>query len=577
MMAPRLVCSRMAGVLLWVTVTCMQAQAQTWTQTDWSGGPAQLSWDDSTMYYSANFVDGWVTEGDLRLHVNDTSWINTGDLVGAMSVWSLLEASDGALYAGTRTNGDVFKSVDDGTTWVNTGELAGAFGVEVIIEHSDGALYAGTHQNGDVFKSIDAGTTWVNTGDLAGVPSVWSLLEAPDGALYAGTGPDNAHVFKSVDAGTTWTDMASLPSASTVYSLIEAQNATLYAATEGAGDVYVSVDAGTSWANTGELAGAFVVFSLIETDDEVLYGGTSPDGNVFKSVDAGTTWTNTGELTGVYHIYSVMQAADGVLYAGTNSGGAVGNVFKSVDAGTTWTEIAQPPGASQVLSVIQSSDGLLFAATAPSGDVFKTGYFLIGDLVSSVYEIENASVTYGTMTWNETPNGQIVSMLVRTDTLPDMSTAMDWDTCPTVVNGQDISDLASVDDFEQYIQYRVELVTARSDVTPILHEVSIEYELVGVEEKSASDPSFAALRLLQNRPNPFSGRTVISYSLQSATDVTLDVYDLSGRLVRTLVNGTKSPGIHRALWNANGRSAGLYFCRLRTGDFESTRKMVVIK
>jgi hypothetical protein len=154
---------------------------------------------------------------------------------------------------------------------------------------------------------------------------------------------------------------------------------------------------------------------------------------------------------------------------------------------------------------------------------------------------------------------------------------MDWDTCPPVVNGQDISGLASVDDFEQYVQYRAQLVTSRSDVTPVLHEVSIEYELVGVEEtRSSSNGQGSTISLLQNEPNPFGRSTVISYSLPSAAQVTLDVYDLSGRLVETLVSETKGPGIHRASWNSNGRSAGLYFYRLRAGDFQSTKKMVVI-
>jgi photosystem II stability/assembly factor-like uncharacterized protein len=574
-MARECICLRTAGALLCLTAISMSAGAQTWTQTNWSGGPGQLSWSDSTMYYTGIHEDGWRVLGDLKLDApDDSNWTNTGDLAGAMEVRALVEASDGALYAGIEPYGNVFKSIDAGATWVNTGDLAGAMIVWALVEASDGALYAGTEPTANVFKSIDAGTTWVNTGDLAGAWSVYSLLEASDGALYAGTSP-TANVFKSIDAGTTWVNTGDLAGASEVYTLIEASDGALYAGTYPSGDVFKSVDAGTSWINTGDLDGVWTVYSLLEASDGALYAGTWSNGSVFKSVDAGTTWANTGDLAGATCVSQLLEASDGALYVGIWPNA---NVCKSVDAGTTWVNTGGLAGAMFVLSLLQASDGALYAGTGgdTGGDVFKAGYFLAGDIVSSVYDIGSANVTYGTMTWNETPNGQIISMLVRTDTLPDMSTAMDWDTCPPVVNGQDISGLASVDDYEQYIQYRAQLVTTRSDVTPVLHDVSIEYELVGVDEGLGSDLPLATHQLLQNRPNPFSGRTVISYSLPSAAHVTLDVYDLSGRLVETLINETKGPGIHSASWNANGRAAGLYFYRLRAGDFKSTRKMVVI-
>ena len=89
-----------------------------------------MSWTDSTMYYTGVYEDGWRVAGDLRLDTpDDSNWVNTGDLAGAELALSLIEASDGALYAGGAlfpTGGVVFRSVDAGTTWVNTGDLAGA-------------------------------------------------------------------------------------------------------------------------------------------------------------------------------------------------------------------------------------------------------------------------------------------------------------------------------------------------------------------------------------------------------------------------------------------------------------------
>jgi photosystem II stability/assembly factor-like uncharacterized protein len=572
----------MAVVLPLLTCFSIPAGAQMWTQTDWSGGPGQLSWSDSTMYYVGTHEDGWRVVGDLKLKTpDDSNWVNTGDLPGAGLALSLIEASDGALYAAgdsAGARGKVFRSVDAGTTWVATGDMAGTSIAWKVIEASDGALYAGTQGNGDVFKSIDAGTTWVNTGDLAGAQTVWPVIEAADGALYAGTYP-NGNVFKSIDAGTTWVNTGDLAGATRVVSLMQASDGALYAGTTLPPDtakVFKSTDAGTTWVSTGDLLGTEEAYGLMQASDGALYAGTWPNGDVFRSIDAGTTWVNTGDLLGATYVASLIEMADGALYAGTQCQGDTARVFRSIDAGTTWASAGDLAGAQLAWSLLETSDGALYAATENSGDVFRADYFLAGDIVSSVYDIGSASVTYGAMSWNETPNGQTISMLVRTDTLPDMSTAMDWDTCPPVVNGQDISGLASVDDFERYVQYRVQLVTSRSDVTPVLHEVSIEYDLVGVDEGLGSDLPPATHQLLQNEPNPFSERTVISYSVPSAAHVMLEIYDLSGRLVETLVNETKGAGIHRASWNSNGRPAGLYFYRLTADDFESTRKMVVI-
>jgi photosystem II stability/assembly factor-like uncharacterized protein len=649
------------------------------------------------MYYTGVHEDGWRFASDLRLDTpDDSNWSNTGDPAAAWTVTSLLGSSDGPLYAGTSPNGDVFKSIDAGTTWVNTGNLAGAVAVWSLLKASDGALYAGTSPNGNVFKSIDAGTTWVNTGELTGAFIVSSLIEASDGALYAGTEP-NGDVFNSIDAGTTWVNTGELAGASQVLALIEASDGALYAGTLPNGDVFKSIDAGATWINTGALAGAGMVWSLLEVSDGTLYAGTDPSGDVFRSTDAGTTWVNTGELAGAGQVYALIETSDGALYAGTDSSGSV---FRSIDAGATWVNTGDLAGASQVYTLHEASDRALYAGTAPSGDIFKAGYFLDGELVSSVFQTENASVSYGAMTWNETLNGQTMIVKVRTDTLPDMSTAMDWGTCPAAVNGQDISDLVSVNDGDVHIQYRVALSTTRNDATPVLHDIGIEYTVdlegpipdpaiasdgtnpvpgiddddyvlitfdeptnkptidalnidnvvalssghswldgfgdldttywnpagtmlaielsvafgpptvavgdtvtpdgttitdewgnpavspvvitgsfnpPGVEEtRSRLNGQGSMMSLLQNGPNPFVGSTVISYSLPYATHATLDVYDISGRLVETLVDEAGKPGIHKASWNASGRAGGVYFCKLKAGDFECVRKMVVI-
>ena len=88
--------------------------------------------------------------------------------------------------------------------------------------------------------------------------------------------------------------------------------------------------------------------------------------------------------------------------------------------------------------------------------------------------------------------------------------------------------------------------------------------------------------LKSNYPNPFNPTTTIAFDLPEASDVRLEVYDMMGRRVATLVNGNMAAGRYEATWNAradNGASvaSGVYIYRLRAGSFESVKQMVLMK
>jgi hypothetical protein len=86
-----------------------------------------------------------------------------------------------------------------------------------------------------------------------------------------------------------------------------------------------------------------------------------------------------------------------------------------------------------------------------------------------------------------------------------------------------------------------------------------------------------------NYPNPFGRRTQIGYTLGSKQEVTLEVYNVLGQRVRTLVRGeTKEAGLHRLEWAGENRygepvGSGVYFLRLRAEGFSATRKMVLVR
>ncbi|MDI6840408.1 MAG: T9SS type A sorting domain-containing protein [bacterium] len=106
------------------------------------------------------------------------------------------------------------------------------------------------------------------------------------------------------------------------------------------------------------------------------------------------------------------------------------------------------------------------------------------------------------------------------------------------------------------------------------------WKVIGVEESSPNVPTTFILN--QNKPNPVSNVTTISYALPLAGTVSLNVYDIAGRLVRVLVNGKVNAGVHTVSWNREDDSGsvvadGVYFCRLQAGTTSSIRKLVVLK
>ena len=78
-------------------------------------------------------------------------------------------------------------------------------------------------------------------------------------------------------------------------------------------------------------------------------------------------------------------------------------------------------------------------------------------------------------------------------------------------------------------------------------------------------------------PNPFNAQTTISYELVNSAYVALQVYDILGREVETLVNKQKQAGYHQTIWNADDLSSGVYFYRIIAGDYIETKKMVLLK
>ena len=109
--------------------------------------------------------------------------------------------------------------------------------------------------------------------------------------------------------------------------------------------------------------------------------------------------------------------------------------------------------------------------------------------------------------------------------------------------------------------------------------LTIDGSKLNINESDLIPEIFA---LHANYPNPFNPTTTINYDLPEQAQVTLGIYDLLGKQIKTLVNQSQDAGNKTAVWNGTdnlGRqvSAGIYLYQIQAGEFTQTRKMLLLK
>lgn len=95
------------------------------------------------------------------------------------------------------------------------------------------------------------------------------------------------------------------------------------------------------------------------------------------------------------------------------------------------------------------------------------------------------------------------------------------------------------------------------------------------KNNTKSNDQKIAYNLGQNYPNPFNKETAIQFTLPKTKKVNLSLYDISGRVVKVLVNSTKDAGIHTVNFNAGSFAKGIYYYRIQAGDFTDVKKLVI--
>ena len=279
-------------------------------------------------------------------------------------------------------------------------------------------------------------------------------------------------------------------------------------------------------------------------------------GTILKTTNAGVAW--------IPQVSGTSNRLIDVSFTDVNNVTIVsrsGIVLSTTNGGSTWN--SQASGISGNLNGVSIVDANNIIAVGDHGKIFKTNDGGITWTLLTSGTNGNLFGVFFTDSNNGTVTGSGGGIILRTT---DGGT--NW-TPQTSGTNNLLYDVFFTD---------VNNGTAVGSFGAILHTTNGGVTFVSEEQIYAAPTNFM---LLQNFPNPFNPTTTIQYSIPQRSNVTLKVYDILGNEVATLINEERNLGSYEVQFSATGGasdlSSGIYFYKLQSGSFTSTKKMLLLK
>ncbi|MFQ5799537.1 MAG: T9SS type A sorting domain-containing protein, partial [Bacteroidota bacterium] len=306
-------------------------------------------------------------------------------------------------------------------------------------------------------------------------------------------------------------------------------------------------DNGGNWTEVNTGLTSTNVWSLAINASGDVFAGTALVG-IFRSTDNGGNWTevNTG-LTST-NVWSLAINASGDVFAGT----ALVGIFRSTDNGGNWTEVNTGLTNTSVWSLVINTSGDVFAGS------WGGGIFRSMDNGGNWTEVNTGLTTVYLAVWSLAINasGDIFAG-TSGGVFRSTDNGGNWTEVNTGLTSTNVRALAINSD--GFIFAGTYASGVFRSVETIAGEIPMEYDL------------------MQNYPNPFNPSTTIEFSVPRSGYATLQVYNMLGEHLATLVSENLHPGRYNVRWNARGVSSGIYFYRLQAGEFLETKKLVLVK
>ncbi len=356
------------------------------------------------------------------------------------------------------------------------------------------------------------------------------------------------NIYKTTNAAANWTPQSSGYTA-TRFMCIWIQHPDTVYMSGNFGLIIKTTNGGQNWftqptGNTDQLWGICFVNSLTG-----YVCGSS--GRIMKTTDAGENWFN--QASGMQNAFSSIHFRN--ENTGYISGGSI--MVKTTNGGLNWAPMSAPYISLENIREITFSDNLTGYAVSDIGRIFKT--------------------TDAGANWNLIPSGTTESLFGIFFTGHDTAYVCGYN--GVIMRTSDAG---------------ANWTAQNSGVPEILNDIWFTSPMVGyiscwnskilkttnggitfVQQIGNEIPGDFSLS--QNYPNPFNPVTTINYEIRIKSLIRLSVFDLNGRLISELINQKQGPGTYSIEFDGKGLSSGVYFYKLRAGDYSETRKMILAK
>jgi hypothetical protein len=406
-----------------------------------------------------------------------------------------------------------------------------------------------------------AQTGWVQTQLNAGMGR---SLYSTDTELYASTLDG---VFSTTDNGMPWFSKGLADH--DVYDVIISHQYILAATSTG---IYRSSDNGTNWMPTNgsppNLAGGGGIHGshLFAKNSSYVFVIAWALG-IYRSGDDGENWQQmyVGQDGAGFQDYAAAATCIGAVGEKIIFGRADNNpflIFSSSDNGNSWvgTTLSRSDGMQDQLLCFYNDNGNLFAGGF-------MGLYLSTDLGNSwITQYDGLNVSLGIFRDIVSYNQNLFAAVDFNSIQISRDNGINW----TSFNDGLISDWTF-----SALAIKPPYIWAILGFFGNAYRCSLNDIVPQVENNGSSIPK--ECYLYNNYPNPFNPLTEIKYDIPKTSFVVLEVYNVIGEKVSSLVNEEKAPGKYNVHFNGNNFGSGLYFYTLSTDNFIQTKKMVLLK
>ncbi len=506
-------------------------------------------------YYSSDYGANWIerSNGLSNRSIND------------------LTILDDKIFAAISFDG-VYVTYDDGLQWLP----AGLSPINILsITSADTTIFAGTFSSG-IFTSSDFGNNWFSFNNNYPYGSLTYSLEHIGNSVFAG---NESGLYELILGETEWNKRNEGLYAFNPECIV-VDNDKIYVGAPG-GKIYISSDKGNSWLSS-QVSETFASIISIAFKGDTIY--TATNGFVYFSTDSAVTWSSTN--LSAPQISSIA-IKDGNTFVGTSSG-----IWLSTDGGLTWTQKNNGLTMDYVRKLAIDSvniyagtlEGLFIssdfgenwikAIAGISQTMAVEAIEVVGEkvYVGGIYGIY-VSTNYGTSWVFKGLSNRIVQCISGYENLIFAGTFPDGIYRST--NGGNAWQV-----FNDGLPYKNAISMEVLDSTLFTGILGFglwnrPLIVTGIEAEQNELPT--EFYLSQNFPNPFNPSTTIKYQIPELRFVTLNIYDVLGSEVATLVNEQKPADSYEVQFNGSNLPSGIYFYRIQAGSFIETKKMVLMK